>query len=79
VTRQQLFDLAVQHQPPFKPASRTLSTIWSTIYTRTILEARNYEADDEQLEAEIHKHWEKILADDVLAIVGAIDTVQWTP
>ena len=77
--RQQLFDLAVEHQAPFKPSSSALYPLWSTIYTRTFLAARDYEADDEQREAELHKHWDKFIADDLPAIVGVIDSARWTP
>ena len=78
VTRQQLFDLAVHHQPPFKPSSQTLYPLWTAIYSRTILTAKDYGAGDEELRAEIHKHWTKFLEDDFPAIVDAVTSAPWT-
>lgn len=77
-TRQQLFDLAMQRQLPFKPSSQTLSPVWSSIYRRTFLTAKDYEASDEELRAEIDKHWAKFLEDDFPAIVSAVTTAPWT-
>jgi hypothetical protein len=77
-TRQRLFNLAMQHRPPFRPSSRSLFPLWSAIYTRTFLSSRDYESGDDELSAEIQKHWDKFLEDDFPAVVNAVNSLRWT-
>lgn len=77
-TRQKLFDMARNPQPPLKPASKTLNQQWNSIYSRSFLKARDYEdADDEQLEKEIQKRWVEFTSGDLPKIIEVVKEEKW--
>jgi hypothetical protein len=77
-TRQKLFDVARTHQPPLKPASRTLNQQWNSVYSRSFLKAKDYEdADDEQLEKDIRKRWVEFTNNDLPKIIEVVKEEKW--
>ncbi len=79
--RQKLLDLALQNQPPLKPASRTLNRQWNTIFGRPFVSKRTYQEaveqreTDEKLEAEIKKCWAEFTKNDLPRILEVIQTL----
>src|SRR6266568_8176005 len=70
-TRQELFEFA-HDQPPLKP-SKSLSKIWSIIYSRSFSTSRPYdEMSDDEIEAEISNHWKNFVQNDLPKIAAAI-------
>jgi hypothetical protein len=62
VVRSQLFKLALDHRPPFRPSSRSLNKKWNTIFHRQVLGASDYEdAGKEELEKKVRKWWTTFL------------------
>ncbi|BCL83535.1 PD-(D/E)XK nuclease family protein [Ktedonobacteria bacterium brp13] len=77
-TRQKLLDMALQKMPPFKPVHKTLRIKWNSIYQQPFLTAKSYEdASDDQLEAEIRKHWTAFLENDLPKIKAALKAEDW--
>lgn len=77
-TRQKLLDMARTHQPPLKPASKTLNQQWNSIYRRSFLKPKDYEdADGEQLEKEIRKHWAEFVGGDLPKIMDVLNEEKW--
>ena len=75
--RQRLFDMALK-QSPFKPARKTLNKLWNFIYQRSFLRAESYEeASDEEIKAEIGKHWDAFLQNDLPMLNAALKAQQW--
>lgn len=76
-TRQKLFDMA-RVRAPFKTASRALSQKWNNLYGKPFLKPSDYDdADNEQLEKEIQKHWAEFLSNDLPKIMDAIKEETW--
>ncbi len=70
-TRQELFEFA-HKQPPLKP-QKTLSKLWSVIYSRSFATSRPYEEmSEDEIEAEISDHWKNFVQKDLSKIVAAI-------
>lgn len=77
-TRQKLFDAARTHQPPLKPASKTLNQQWNSIYSRSFLRTKDYEdTDDEQLEKDIRKRWVEFTNGDLPKIIEVVKVETW--
>jgi hypothetical protein len=67
--RTRLFQLALAHQPPFKPSSRVLRRKWNGLYGETVLRPAAYaDAALDDLTPEIEKYWEHFLSQDLPAI-----------
>jgi DNA-directed RNA polymerase subunit F len=77
-TRQTLFDMARTHQPPLKAASKTLNQKWNSIYSKPFLKPKDYDdADDEQLEKKIQKHWAEFVGGDLPKIIDIVKEEKW--
>lgn len=77
--RQKLFDMARTHQPPLKAASKSLNQKWNSVYSKSFLKPRDYEdADSEQLEKEIRKHWAEFIGGDLPKIIDVVKEEKWT-
>jgi hypothetical protein len=71
--RQSLLNMALAHQPPFK-AEKILYSKYNRIYSRSFLDARDYEdASADELEKKIRDKWEQFRQHDLPAIQAAID------
>jgi len=76
-TRQKLLDMATKNKPPFKPA-KTLKMKWNSIYQRPFLTPESYEdASEDELKAEIRKHWTTFLENDLPKINAALKAEDW--
>ncbi|MCC6190556.1 MAG: PD-(D/E)XK nuclease family protein [Anaerolineales bacterium] len=77
-TRQRLFEMAIQHSPPFRSAYRALNAKWNTVFDRAFLGPKAYEdADGEKLEADIKKEWTKFIENDLPAINNVLSAQGW--
>lgn len=71
--REKLFQTALRNQP-FKPPSKSLNIRWNEIFSRLFLSARDYEnSREEELWAEVEKHWQRFLNDDLPAITRVLN------
>jgi hypothetical protein len=71
-TRQWLFDRAMQHGAPLKPASANLRAKFGQIYGRGFLNAKDYEDDPDQTKAKVRDAWEAFRRHDLDTIVAAL-------
>lgn len=75
--RQKVFDV-VRDRPPFKTASRSLNLKWNNLYGKPFLKTSDYEdANDEQLEREIRKHWGEFINNDLPKMTAALKQETW--
>jgi hypothetical protein len=72
-SRKHIFDMALQHRPPFNPSSRSLSTKWNTLFSRLVLNPRLYEDRTlEELEADVRKQWSQFVEQTLPEIVKTV-------
>ncbi len=77
VTRQRLFEMALQHHP-LKPAFRALGKSYSTIFARSFLSSALYQdASSEQIQDEIRKKWAQFREHDLPAITSLLKAQEW--
>ena len=77
-TRQKLFDIAREQQPPFKPAFKALGKSYNTIFQKRILTAKPIEESSiDELEEEIHKKWDQFLNIDLPKIMAIFQSQEW--
>jgi hypothetical protein len=71
--REKLFNMACDHRPPCKPASKTLMNQWNEVFSRPFLSQKSYgDSTDEQLRTEIREQWKQFLTHDLPEMRKAI-------
>jgi hypothetical protein len=61
-TRQKLFEVISQNEPPFKRSFKAMGRMWSTVYSRNFLTKNSYqEKTTEELHEEIKRRWNEFL------------------
>lgn len=71
--RQELFNLAQANTPLFRTQSKSLNQKWNSIYSKKILQTKDYEDEQvENLENKIKEAWEIFLQNDLLKIKEAV-------
>lgn len=64
--RQMLFSMAMGNTPPFRCQSRSLKTKYNSIYSRKLLQSKDYEeADLDDIKIKIEKEWNEFLQHDL--------------
>lgn len=77
-TRRRLFDLARNNRQVFSPAFNAIGKSYNTIFKRSILTQKSYEAASfADLEPEIRKKWNLFLEHDLPEIIGFFAEQQW--
>jgi hypothetical protein len=73
-TREKLFRLAMDNQPPFKPQSKSLNKQYNEVFARTFLSAISYEdTTDEELQTKIQEQWEHFIESDLPMIAKFVE------
>ena len=76
--RQQLFDIAIKHHPPFHSAYRNLNPKWNNIYVLPIFNQRDIEEMEfDALIEKLKSEWEKFLQGDLKAMSQVLKQYSW--
>jgi hypothetical protein len=74
--RKKLFEMA--QRPPFQAKRKALTNKWLSIYQQGFLLSQSYQdMSDDELIAEIYKHWAQFIKNDLPAINEAIKAQDW--
>jgi len=77
-TRQKLFDMAGQYEPPFKRSFKTPGRLWSTIYNRNLLTRSSYQDKGiEEISEEIHRRWKEFLEHEFPKLDAIVASQDW--
>ena len=76
--RQALVQAAQDHPKVFRSMSKRVTSKWSQIYRKQLLNRQDYEdADPEALAEKVHTQWNRFLTQDLPAIREAIAEMDW--
>lgn len=71
--REKIYKISQKNIPPFK--KRTLTPQWTTIYTKSVLNSKDYEdADLEELMNKVQEFWRHFIKNDFVIIENIINT-----
>jgi hypothetical protein len=74
--RKNLFQHALENQPPFKPQAKSVNRQYNEVFARTFLSAKSYaDTTDEELKIKIQEQWEHFNESDLPVILKLIAAV----
>lgn len=72
-TRRKLFSMAQENTPLFRTQSRNLNQKWNSIYSKKLLQRKDYEeSQTEDLEIKIEKAWKEFVENDLPKIMHIV-------
>lgn len=71
--RERLFDLAASNQPPFGVRAKKLTPSFCTLYSRSILTARNYEVEFRDIQSIIEAEWHSFIGSTLPELLKVLD------